>query len=69
MAGWLLSGYGYVPNSAQTEHSLFGIRMTISVYPAVFFVIVIVCLLCYKISKGLNLEIQDELAERRKKYA
>ena len=69
MAGWLLSGYGYIPNSVQTSQSLYGIRMTISVFPAVFFVIVIVCLLCYKISKGLNLEIQDELAERRKKYA
>ena len=68
-AGWLLSGYGYVPNAVQTPEALQGIRMTISIYPAILFGIVIVCLLCYKIGKRLNLQIQDELAERRKKFA
>lgn len=66
---WLLSGYGYQPNAAQTESALFGIRMTISVYPAIFFAIVVVCLFFYKINKQLNIQIQDELAERRKTYA
>ena len=69
IAGWLLSGYGYQPNAVQTPGSLHGIRMTISVYPAVFFLIVIVCLLCYGIDKKLNLRIQDELAERRKTFS
>ncbi len=69
IAGWLLSGYGYRPNMAQTVESLFGIRMTISVYPAIFFLVVVTCLLCYKITKRLNLQIQDELAERRKQFA
>ena len=68
MAGWLLSGYGYRPNAVQTAGALRGIRLTISVFPAIFFVIVIVCLVCYKIGKNLNLQIQDELAERRKKF-
>ncbi|HEU5071428.1 MAG TPA: MFS transporter [Verrucomicrobiae bacterium] len=69
IAGWLLSGYGYVPNVAQTPAALQGIRMTISVYPALFFGIVIVCLLCYGITKQLNLQIQDELTERRRRFA
>jgi Na+/melibiose symporter-like transporter len=69
MAGWLLSGYGYRPNAIQTAEALRGIRMIISIYPTVFFLIVIVCLICYKIGKNLNLQIQDELAERRKAYA
>jgi Na+/melibiose symporter-like transporter len=69
IAGWLLSGYGYQPNVAQTPEALQGIRMTISIYPTIFFLIVIGCLAGYKISKKLNLEIQDELAERRKKFA
>ncbi len=43
--------------------------MTISVFPAIFFGIVIVCLVCYKIGKSLNIQIQDELAERRRKFA
>jgi glycoside/pentoside/hexuronide:cation symporter, GPH family len=68
-AGWLLSGYGYKPNAVQTPEALQGILMTISVYPAILFLIVIVCLVCYKIGKRLNLQIQDELAERRRKFA
>jgi glycoside/pentoside/hexuronide:cation symporter, GPH family len=68
-AGWLLSGYGYRPNAVQTPHALEGIRMTISIYPSILFLIVIVCLIVYKIGKTLNLQIQDELAERRKKFA
>jgi glycoside/pentoside/hexuronide:cation symporter, GPH family len=69
IAGWLLSGYGYRANAVQTPEALRGIRMTISIYPAVFFVVVVICLLAYKISKKLNLQIQDELIERRKQYA
>jgi Na+/melibiose symporter-like transporter len=65
IAGWLLSGYGYRANVEQTPEALLGIRLTVSVYPAGFLAIVIVCLLFYKISKGLNLQIQDELAARR----
>lgn len=65
IAGWVLSGYGYVANVAQTEHALLGIRMTISVYPAIFLAIVVVCLFCYKINKSLNVQIQDELTARR----
>ena len=38
IAGWLLSGYGYRPNATQTEHALMGIRLTASVYPALFLV-------------------------------
>jgi GPH family glycoside/pentoside/hexuronide:cation symporter len=68
IAGWLLSGYGYQPNVAQTPHALFGIRMTISVYPAVLFLVVIVCLSAYKIGKKLTLQIQDELTVRRSKF-
>ncbi|MES2179870.1 MAG: MFS transporter [Gemmatimonadota bacterium] len=69
IAGWLLSGYGYVANVAQSEHALLGIRMTMSVYPAIFLAIVVGCLFAYKITKSLNLQIQDELAERRKSFA
>lgn len=65
---WLLEGYGYRANAAQTDSALQGIRMTISVYPALFFAIVVVCLVFYKINKELNIQIQDELAERRKNF-
>jgi len=68
IAGWLLSGYGYQANAAQTPGALHGICMTISIYPACFFGIVLVCLFRYGIDKKLNLQIQDELNERRRKF-
>ncbi|MEP6618396.1 MAG: MFS transporter [bacterium] len=69
IAGWLLAGYGYKANVAQTPSALLGIRMTISIYPAIFLTIVVGCLFFYKITKKLNLQIQDELAERRRHSA
>lgn len=69
MAGWLLSGFGYRANAVQTAESLRGIRLTISLFPTILFVIVIICLICYKIGRKLNIQIQDELAERRKGFA
>ncbi len=68
ICGWLLSLYGYVPNTAQAAHALFGIRMTASVYPAITFLIGVAALSRYGISKNLSLQIQDELAERRKEF-
>jgi len=68
IAGWLLSAYGYKANAVQTPEALHGIRMTISIYPAIFLLIVVVCLFGYKINKKLNIQIQDELAERRKHF-
>jgi glycoside/pentoside/hexuronide:cation symporter, GPH family len=66
LAGAILSFYGYQANAVQTGEALLGIRLAISVYPAIFFGVVIVCLVYYGISKELNLRIQDELAERRR---
>jgi glycoside/pentoside/hexuronide:cation symporter, GPH family len=69
MAGWLLSGFGYRANAVQTAESLTGIRLTISLFPTVLFAVVILCLMTYKIGRKLNIQIQDELAERRKGFA
>jgi len=68
LAGWLLSGYGYRAHVAQTDHALSGIRMTISIYPAILYCVIVGALCFYSITKKLNLEIQDELAERRKRF-
>jgi glycoside/pentoside/hexuronide:cation symporter, GPH family len=68
IGGWLLAAYGYKANVAQTAQALTGIRLTVSLYPALFFSLVAVCLCFYKIGKKLNIEIQDELAERRKQF-
>jgi GPH family glycoside/pentoside/hexuronide:cation symporter len=67
-AGWLLSAYGYKAHAVQTAEALLGIRLTISVYPAIFFFIVVFSMFFYTIDKRLNIRIQDELAERRRKF-
>ncbi len=68
-AGWLLSAFGYRANAVQTSGALLGIRLTISVFPAILFLVVVACLLAYPIGRQLNIQIQDQLAERRKKFA
>jgi Na+/melibiose symporter-like transporter len=69
IAGWLLSGYGYRANVEQTANALVGIRLTATVYPAICLVIVVGCLLAYKITRELNVRMQNELAARRAAYA
>jgi Na+/melibiose symporter-like transporter len=66
LSAWIVNAYGYVPNVAQSETALLGIRLGASVYPAVMLGLGIVCLVIYPIGKTLNLRIQDELAARRR---
>jgi GPH family glycoside/pentoside/hexuronide:cation symporter len=68
IAGWLLSAYGYIPNVQQNVKALLGIRLTISIFPAIFYAIIVSCLIFYPIGRKLNVQIQDELAERRKQF-
>jgi Na+/melibiose symporter-like transporter len=71
LAGWLLAGYGYQPPVngqavPQTAHTLLGIRLTVSIFPAILYGMIVAVLCYYPIGKKLNLQIQDDLAERRK---
>ena len=68
LSAWVIDAYGYIPNVAQTEHALLGIRLGASIYPAIALVLGLICLAIYPIGKKLNLRIQDELLERRKNY-
>jgi glycoside/pentoside/hexuronide:cation symporter, GPH family len=69
IGGWVLSAYGYVPNAQQTERALDGIRMMVSVFPAVTFALSVACLFFYRIDRRLEVQITQELADRRKAYA
>ena len=69
LSAWVIAAYGYVPNVVQTPRALLGIRLGASIYPAVALCFGIVCLVIYPIGKALNIRIQDELTERRRKYA
>jgi glycoside/pentoside/hexuronide:cation symporter, GPH family len=69
LSAWVIDAYGYVPNVAQTERALLGIRLGASIYPALALVLGLICLVFYPIGRRLNLRIQDDLVERRKQYA
>jgi GPH family glycoside/pentoside/hexuronide:cation symporter len=68
IGGYLLDAYGYVPNVAQSERALLGIRLSASVYPAIAFFLCAVCLYFYRIDKSLELEMSRELDERRSAF-
>jgi len=69
LAGWLLKGYGYVANVAQTPEAVKGIRLTVSIFPAIALAFCVVALFLYGIGRKTENVMQDELAERRKSYA
>ncbi|HMK31178.1 MAG TPA: MFS transporter [Terriglobales bacterium] len=69
IAGYVLAAYGYVPNVPQTATALLGIRLTMSIFPAITFALCILCLWFYSIDKRMEIQITQELDERRKKYA
>ncbi len=60
-SGWALKLYGYIPNVAQTEHALFGIRFFFAVVPVIAFAIALPLLIWYP----LNRQKHDALAARK----
>ncbi len=68
LAGWLLSYFGYVAGAEQTEFALKGIRWMMSIIPAIPFFIGVAVLFLYKIDKRTEIQMTEELIERRKTY-
>jgi GPH family glycoside/pentoside/hexuronide:cation symporter len=68
ITGYILSLYGYIPNAVQSGTTLDGIRLTMSIFPAITFGICVVCLFFYSINKQAEVQITSELAERRKSF-
>ena len=69
ITGWLLASYGYVPNAAQGPRALTGIRLIMSVYPALTLALCGVILFFYRIDRQAEVQITSELAERRRAAA
>jgi glycoside/pentoside/hexuronide:cation symporter, GPH family len=62
----LLSKYGYDANAAQqTASTVAGIKMSVSIYPGLIFIIGVASLVFYEINKQMELKIEAELKERR----
>jgi Na+/melibiose symporter-like transporter len=74
ISSMLLSWYGYVAPAAnvawlaQTPHAVEGIRLSTSIYPALAVVIMIGLLFFYKITRSKEIQMQNELTERRKNF-
>jgi len=50
-SGWALKLYGYVPNAAQTERALFGIRFFFAIVPVIAFIVALPLLIWYPITR------------------
>jgi GPH family glycoside/pentoside/hexuronide:cation symporter len=65
LIGWLLNAFGYVPNAAQSVAALQGIRLLISVIPAIAVCLMIAVFHFYRLDEALLKRIQTELQGRR----
>ena len=63
--GWMLMLFGYTANIAQSAETLLGIRLLISVLPAITAILAIVIFRFYKIDEQLIGRIQQELKNRQ----
>ncbi|SHM13703.1 MFS transporter [Flavobacterium saccharophilum] len=62
----LLGYFNYVPNSlVQTDVAINGIKLLVSIFPAIPFLIGVGLLFFYKINKKMEVQIEADLKERR----
>lgn len=65
---WILGLYHYVPNSnTQSAQAIHGTQMLVSIYPSIPFLIGAGLLFFYEINKKMEVQIEDDLIERRNK--
>jgi len=65
---WILDAYGFVANQEQTAQGLLGIRMVMSIYPAVFALLGMIFMFFYPLNKSRMAQVESELIERRKQF-
>ncbi|MFO7868957.1 MAG: MFS transporter [Bacteroidales bacterium] len=64
---WILDIFGYVPKSPeQTETAINGIKLLISVFSALPFLVAVILLLFYEIDKKMESQLETDLLESRK---
>ncbi len=59
--GWVLTGFGYVANAAQTPQALLGIRLFFGLIPAVCIFIALPFLFKYPITRQRHAEVRGKL--------
>ena len=64
---WILSFYGYMPDVPQSAESLTGIKMLMSVFPAIAGFVAIALMVFYPINNAMMVKIEKDLMAKRKK--
>ena len=59
--GWILTGFGYVPNVEQTLHALLGIRLFFGLVPAACILVAVPFLFKYPITRKSHAEVRQKL--------
>ena len=65
ICGVIVDSFGFIPNATQSTTAILGIRLSSSLIPSITFVIGVVALCFYPITKKSNEDIQKDLSERR----
>lgn len=67
LISWILSKYHYDPQitGAQAETAVNGIKMLVSIFPAIPFLLSVALLFFYEINKAKELQIEADLKQRR----
>ena len=65
LAGWLLALYEFVPNVEQTGTAITGIKLLISVFPGILYMLCAILLFYYSIDHKTCLIMEKELEDRR----
>lgn len=65
LAGWILAFYQFEPNVEQTETSITGIKLMISIFPGILYMSTAILLFFYSIDHKTCLVMQKDLEERR----
>ncbi len=65
LVGWLLGAHGFEAQAAQTEEALFGIRLLMSFYPALFGIVGGAIIFFYPLTDKMMVTIEEDLTSRR----
>lgn len=65
LGAFILSKYGYVPDAVQTAGAISGIKMSVSIYPGLIFIVGAASLIWYEINKKMEVKIESELIIKR----
>ncbi|MDX1429213.1 MAG: glycoside-pentoside-hexuronide (GPH):cation symporter [Rhodothermales bacterium] len=65
LVGWMLGFHGFEAGVAQTEEAMFGIKLLMSLYPAIFGIVGGLIMITYPLSDKMMVTIEQEITSRR----